>query len=82
MLEGTVFKIREVFFLLLKEPDWDIQSQVHSSYPNLHGVGVQTFEHIPLPLCAVQSLANSFKCNHVPSAPNAQYHSTAVILMQ
>ena len=55
MLEGTVFKIREVFFPLLEEPDWAIQSQLHSAHLNLHGARMQTFEHIPLPLCAVQS---------------------------
>lgn len=79
MFEGCVFKIREVFFPLLEGPDWDTQSQVHSAHLNLRGVGMQTSEHIPLPLCAVHSLASSFKCNHVPSAPNTQYYSTAVI---
>lgn len=78
MLEGTVFKIMQVFF---PEPKQDIQSQVHNVHPSLHDVGMQTFKLIiPLLLCAVQSLlASSFKCNHVLSAPNAQYYSTAMI---
>lgn len=71
MLEGTVFKIKQVFF---PEPEQDIQSQVHNAHSNLHAVGMQTFELILLSLCAVQSLlASSFKRNHVLSAPNVQY---------
>lgn len=80
MLKGSVFKIRKVLFPLFEEPDWNIQSQVHSAHLNFHDVGMLTLE----PLCAVKSLESSFKCSHVPSAPNAQYSSTAVIefLMQ